>query len=211
MTTTDLSTRDRLLQAGAALFLQQGFEATSLDQVRQLAQASNGSLYHHFPSKAHLARALYLQALADYQAHVAPALDGDPPAAEGVRALVTRHIAWLLKQPLAARVLVDLRGATRIDGVAPDWQAVNAQAFGRLQRWIDHETGAGRMLAMPFGTWLALVLAPVMQLAEGWLRLPRPQVPAAQRELLAAAAARAVTPAALPSPSPSPPPRRKPR
>lgn len=190
----DLSTRDRLLQAGAALFLQQGFEGTSLDQVRQAAQASNGSLYHHFPTKAHLARALYLQALADYQAHVAPALDGEPPAADGVRALVLRHIDWVLRQPLAARVLVELRGATRIDGQPPDWQAVNADAYGRLQRWIAQETAAGRMLDMSLPTWLALVLAPVMQLAEGWLRLPRPQVPTSQRELLAAAAARAVTP-----------------
>lgn len=189
-----LPTRHRLLQAGAELFLRQGFEATSLDQVRQAAQASNGSLYHHFATKAHLARALYLQALADYQACVAPALDGDPPAADGVRALVLAHIGWVLAQPVPARVLLELRGATRIDGQPPDWSAANAQAFGRLQAWIASEAAAGRMHDLPLDIWLALVLAPTMQLSEAWLRQPRPQVPRALRERLADAAVCAVTP-----------------
>lgn len=188
------STRHRLLQCGAELFLRQGFDATSLDQVRVAAGASNGSLYHHFPSKAHLARALYLQALDEYHAFVTPALEGGPSAAAGVRALVSRHIQWVLRNPQAARVLQDLRGATRVDGQAPDWAAVNAQAFGRLKDWIATEVAAGRMLDLPFAVWLALVLAPVMQLSEAWLRDPQPKVPPRLREQLAQAAARAVTP-----------------
>lgn len=188
------STRERLLQAGRELFLSQGFDATSLDQVRQRAGASNGSLYHHFPSKAHLARALYLEALASYHAAVQPALRGQPVAADGVRALVDRHIGWVLQHHEAARVLGELRSATRIDGQWPDWAAINRGAFEPLQAWIAAEVAAGRMLDMPFDTWLALVLAPSLQRAEAWLRQPRPQVPARERVLLAEAAARSVTP-----------------
>lgn len=188
------TTRSRLLEAGCELFLAQGFDATSLDQVRQRAGASNGSLYHHFPSKAHLARAIYLDALASYHAAVRPALRGAPPAAEGVRALVDRHIGWVLKHPQAARALGELRSATRIDGLWPDWAAVNRGAFEPLQAWIAAEVAAGRMLDIPFDTWLALVLAPAMQRAEAWLRQARPQVATRERALLADAAARAVTP-----------------
>ena len=193
------STRQRLLEAGAERFLSQGFEATSLEQVRQRAGVSNGSLYHHFPTRAHLARALYLDALAHYQAYVGLALAEAPAAADGVRALVARHIAWVQQQTDRARVLAGLRAATRSDGEAPDWAAVNAEAFARLRRWIADETTAGRMRAMPFELWRALVLAPVMARTEDWLRQPRVQVPLAERERLAEAAACAVAP--LPTPA----------
>lgn len=196
------STRQRLLDAGAALFLQQGFDATSLDQVRQQAGVSNGSLYHHFPSKAHLARALYLDALARYHAHVGQALQQSPAAAAGVRALVARHIGWVQRHVQAARVLSELRPATRIDGQSPDWAAANAQAFERLRSWIADETAAARMRPMSFDLWLALVLAPAMARTDAWLRAPRVAIAAAERELLEAAAVHAVVLDAAPAAPP---------
>ncbi|MFO1327020.1 MAG: TetR/AcrR family transcriptional regulator [Rubrivivax sp.] len=191
-TESPASTRQRLLDAAAGLFLGQGAHATSLEQVRQRAGVSNGSLYHHFASKAHLAQALYLQAMESYHAAMAAALQGTPPAAEGVRALVARHIDWVLRHPQQARVLLHLRGATHVEGEAPDWAAVNARAFEVLQTWIDAEVRAGRMHRMPFHLWLALVLAPTMARSEAWLRHERPKVEAAERRWLADAAARAV-------------------
>ncbi len=194
----ETTTRQRLLQAGAQLFLSQGFAETSLDQVRQAAQASNGSLYHHFPTRSHLARALYLEALADYHAALLPVLDKAPPAAAGVRALVIRHIAWLQRQPQHARVLVTLRDATRIDDRSADWADVNAEAFGRLDAWLRDEVAAGRMHRMDLPTFMALVFAPLIQLTGAWLKSPRPTVPRSLQQQLADAAVRAVatTPAA---------------
>lgn len=192
-------TRARLLEAGAEIFLRRGFDASSLDEVRRAAAVSNGSLYHHFPSKAHLARALYLDALARYQHDALAALAGDPEAGDGVRALVARHVTWVQRQPRLARVLGELRAATRIDGEWPDWEAINAAAFARLREWIAREVAAGRMLEMPFSLWLALVLAPSMSLTAGWAGDDRDgtraSIPLRTRELLADAAARAVTPA----------------
>lgn len=192
MTDTAASTRQRLLDAASELFLGQGVDGTSLEQVRQRAAVSNGSLYHHFPSKAHLARALYLQALQSYHGAMTAALDGSPSAAPGVRALVGRHIDWVLQQPRAARVLSQLRESTRIDGEDPDWAAVNAQAFATLKDWIDAEVRARRMHRLPLNVWMALVLAPTMARSEAWLRQRQPTVDAAERRWLADAAARAV-------------------
>ena len=61
-------TSEQILAAAQALFLAQGFDATSMEQVRLKAGVSNGSLYHHHPTKAHLARTLYEAALGDYHA-----------------------------------------------------------------------------------------------------------------------------------------------
>jgi AcrR family transcriptional regulator len=48
-----------LLDAGAALFAEQGYEATTMTQIAQRADASIGSLYQFFPSKELLAEALF--------------------------------------------------------------------------------------------------------------------------------------------------------
>lgn len=53
--------RDRLLEAGVTLIRQQGFAATSVDQLCQAAGVTKGAFFHHFPSKEALG-----VALADY-------------------------------------------------------------------------------------------------------------------------------------------------
>ena len=53
MTTPDVSTRDRLLDAAIALFARQGYASTSVADIQQACGLSPGSgaLYKHFPSK----------------------------------------------------------------------------------------------------------------------------------------------------------------
>src|ERR1700733_2376765 len=48
-----------LLDAGAALFTKNGYEATTMTQIAKHAGASIGSLYQFFPSKEVLAEALF--------------------------------------------------------------------------------------------------------------------------------------------------------
>jgi len=48
-----------LLDAGAELFAQNGYDATTMTQIAQRAGASIGSLYQFFPSKEVLAEALF--------------------------------------------------------------------------------------------------------------------------------------------------------
>jgi AcrR family transcriptional regulator len=192
MDTVALPSREQILQAAAALFLSQGFEATSMDQVRQRAGVSNGSLYHHYPTKNHLARALYEAALADFHGALLKAIAADPPAEAGLRGLVAAYIAWVLKQPDRARVLHELRRTTAIAGAEPDWGALNAEAHGRLRAWAEACAARGEMKAMPFGVWIALVFAPLLQLTPAWLRQAKPAVPPRLRALLADAAWAAV-------------------
>ena len=186
------STRHALLGAAVDLFLTQGFDATSMEQVRSAAGASNGSLYHHFPTRHHLARAVYEDALRDYQANLRSALGPRLSAEEGVQSLVRRHVAWVLRSPQQARVLNELRAFTAIDGQEPDWAAVNAEAFAALKAWIALHVTQGTMQDLPFEVWMALVFAPVMQLTAGWARQEQPRVPSRIVDALAQAAARSV-------------------
>lgn len=181
-------TRQTLLRAAASSFLEHGFEATSMEQVRVTAGVSNGSLYHHFPTRNHLARAVYEEALRDYHAGLRAALGRALSAEEGVRRLVRRHIAWVLRSPQQARILIELRAFTAIDGSAPDWQVVNAEVFAALKTWIGRHVAEGSLRELPFDVWIAMVFAPVMQLTSTWARQEHPRVSPVIADALARAA-----------------------
>ena len=50
-----MSTRQRLVEAGASLFAQQGYTATGMAEIFEKAGAHRESLYHAFPAKKDLA------------------------------------------------------------------------------------------------------------------------------------------------------------
>lgn len=84
--------RDRILDAAHELIVVQGFAATTVDAVLEVAQASKGAFFHHFPSKRDLGRALVERyaagdrALLDDLLRTAEASGADP--AEQLVALV---------------------------------------------------------------------------------------------------------------------------
>jgi AcrR family transcriptional regulator len=193
-------TRQAILDAAEAVLLERGFDDGAMEATRRRAEVSNGSLYHHFPSKAHLAHALYQASLEDYHASLLAAIGDDVPAEAGIPALVQAHVAWVLRRPDRARVLHELRRAAVVPDVEPPWRGPNAGALATLRRWTEREIAHGRMRAVSFPVWLALVFAPVMQLTPGWLRARRPSVTAEVRHVLAEAAWGAVAPPPAVSP-----------
>ena len=192
------TTRERLLDAAASVFLAQGFTAASMDLVRQEAGVSNGSLYHHFPTKAKLADALYAHILRDFHAALLPPIAGRAVQAEkGVKGLIRAYIQWVLQNPKRARLLHALRRSGDISSGAdgPDEaerDAVNADAFGTLTAWIAQRVEAGEMRAMPFPVWMALVFSPALSLTQRWVSQPQPAVAPKVRAALEHAAWMAV-------------------
>ena len=50
--------RERIVQSARRLVTERGFAATSVDAVLEVADASKGAFFHHFPTKADLGRAI---------------------------------------------------------------------------------------------------------------------------------------------------------
>lgn len=187
------STKARLLEAATQVFLTQGFAAASMDLVRQEAGVSNGSLYHHFPTKAQLADALYAQLLRDMHTALFVQLGPRVGAQNGVKALIRGYVQWVVQRPGGARLLHELRrtGALAETG---EWTQANAEGFGRLAEWIDTKTAAGEMRELPFPVWNAVVFGPAIALTPGWVSKPEPAVAPKVRAALEHAAWLAVAP-----------------
>jgi AcrR family transcriptional regulator len=188
-----MATKEEILDAAAGVLLAQGFAAASMDQIRQAAGISNGSLYHHFPTKAALADALYAHTLRGFHAQMLGAIGPRTSAQNGVKGLVRVYVQWVLANPGPARLLHALRagGALTAGG---EWAGANEEGFGRLAQWIATQVQAGEMRELPFGVWMALVFAPVMALTRQWVTDPNPVVPPKVRTALEHAAWMAVAP-----------------
>jgi len=188
-----LPTRDRVLEAAARLFLEHGYAAASMDQVRQAAGVSNGSLYHHFPTKARLADALYAQILRDFHGALLGVIRGEPSAEAGVKGLVRAYVNWVARHPDRASLLHRLRREGEITDHSDGVGEANAEAFAALRAWAAERQAAQQMRELPFHLWMAVVFGPAMSLTGRWVRDGR--APAAKvRAALEHAAWMAVAP-----------------
>jgi TetR/AcrR family transcriptional repressor of nem operon len=68
------ATRERILDAAEHLVIENGYAATSVDQVLAAASTSKGAFFHHFTSKLDLGRALVERYAAADLAHLEQAL-----------------------------------------------------------------------------------------------------------------------------------------
>ena len=69
------ATRERILSAAEQLVIDNGYAATSVDQVITASKSSKGAFFHHFESKRALADALVDRYVAADIAHLEAALD----------------------------------------------------------------------------------------------------------------------------------------
>jgi AcrR family transcriptional regulator len=80
------TTRERIIQASSALFMERGYSASGLKQISEASAAPIGSLYHFFPGgKEELAAETLRSSGAAYQALVESVFDSAPDMISGVR------------------------------------------------------------------------------------------------------------------------------
>lgn len=188
-----LSTHVKLIEAAGRVFLAEGYESATMELIRAEAGVSNGSLYHHFPSKVLLAGALYENLLRDFQQSLLKAIPDSVDAEAGVRGLVRAYVRWVVAHPDRATLLHRLRRGGDLAGMECAWTNPNQEASGVLRDWIERMVAAGEMRRLQFPLWMALVFSPAMALTPHWIGKSPPSVPRAVRQALEDAAWRAVT------------------
>ncbi|GAS96132.1 transcriptional regulator [Mycolicibacterium canariasense] len=136
--------RAALLDTAAQLFRRQGYAATGINQILDVAQVKAGSLYHHFPDgKAELAAAVVDTVGGGIGAVLRQMLAADEPAAD----LVDR---WV--DVAAANLRADERDGCPIEPIATE--AVTASPVVRAAA------------TRAFGDWLGAVADRLR--ADGW-------------------------------------------
>lgn len=98
-------TRAALVRAGRRLFGDQGFRATSVEDLAREARLSTGALYHHFPTKTALFEAVFEQAHIELMTAATSAARGAPDDLEELARGFEAFLDGVL-QPDVQRILV---------------------------------------------------------------------------------------------------------
>lgn len=150
------ATRTRILDVAERLVIDNGFAATSLDQVISAARTSKGAFFHHFDSKQDLAVHLVARYAAADIAHLEQALEqtrdlADPAQRllaflrifeEGADELMSAQSSCLYVAILTERQLVDAGTAADIRRAVLAWREELAALFraalgDRARTWTD--------------------------------------------------------------------------
>jgi AcrR family transcriptional regulator len=93
---TTVDSRQEILRTAARLFQQQGYDATSMNDVAAALKLSKGGLYHHFQSKEEILFNLMNHAMDITQERVIDGVRGIVDPEERLRALIRRHMEVVL-------------------------------------------------------------------------------------------------------------------
>lgn len=91
-----VDSRQEILRTAARLFQQQGYDATSMNDVAAALKLSKGGLYHHFQGKDEILFHLMNHAMDITEERVVNAVRGIADPEERLRSLIRRHIEVVL-------------------------------------------------------------------------------------------------------------------
>lgn len=97
-------TRDKVLDAAAALAAEHGVTATTVDDIAERAGVAKGSVYYSFASKDAVFEAVLADAVERTGARLGEALAA-APAGGALRAIVTAFLQGVEERPAAAKVV----------------------------------------------------------------------------------------------------------
>ena len=138
------TTRDRILAAALDLFLSADVATTSVADICRAAGVSNGSFFHHFPSKEELALELSLALRREYWDHLLAVMEASTDAMEGVAATIRTAFDYQRRFPDRYR-FGRSDDAPWMRGQAERVRDDNAPQRGRAARWIGTQAAAGKL------------------------------------------------------------------
>jgi AcrR family transcriptional regulator len=181
--------RAAIISAALERFLAQGVTATTLKQVQDDAKASNGSLFHHFPSKEALAGAVYVDCAARYQRAFLAELDRHDDAQTAVREIVHMHLRWCADHPEMARFLITMTEPAVLRAAKHELKDLNERFAAALHSWWKPHAHYGTLRRLTPAQSQALWLGPAQEMVRTWLMGTFPDPPGTtDAEILAEAA-----------------------
>lgn len=193
-TPPDSATRQRVLDAAAAICAASGASSLSIAGLTESSGVSNGSIYHHFGSREGVIASLVLDAFSSYQAGLLSVLAEHPDDAQaGIEAMVRYHLNWMEAHPDLARLLVDQRDHVAEGPEGGRLRDQNRQFFAEVKAWLDGRAAAGQIEEVSIDLAHALVFAPAQEISRHWLSGRLKQKPGRHADRLAEAAWAAIS------------------
>jgi len=157
-----LASSGPIREAAAKLFLEKGYQGTSMDDVAAAAGVSKQTIYTHFASKEELFSDLVLANAArveDFAATIGPTLAGTDSLEVGLRELARRYLGFVVRPDVLRLRRLIIGEAGRFPALARDYyervpgRVYEALAAAFAERRLDDPQMAAQHFA-----WLTLGL-----------------------------------------------------
>jgi len=124
--------KQAILDSALALFVEQGFHATSTASIAKKAGVATGTLFHHFPSKGALLDYLFISIKQAFADDISQALASMDNVGEDLKTdaefLWQQAIDWALQNPLQQGFFLQYSMSSEIDDAIRD-QAMNSVLY----------------------------------------------------------------------------------
>ena len=169
MTLNKISRKQKILDAALHCFNEYGIEASTIDMIREQCGASVGSIYHHFGNKEALGVALYMHAMTDYHTGLQQRLHLAKNAEEGVKAITSSYVDWIVQNPEQARFVLYNRGYLSKNATTEALDLQTKSNGNLLRDWFKPNIKNGNIKSLPPECYPSLLLGPAHDYARLWL------------------------------------------
>lgn len=139
-----LPKRDAIIQAGARVFMEQGFGSANMDEVARLANVSKATIYSHFDGKQDLFGAIITGRCQAMIPIIEAAALGDQAPAEALRAIGRQFLDLLLSKGPLSLYRVVLAEAARFPALGRTfYQSGPDKIAGALADYLARQHEAG--------------------------------------------------------------------
>jgi AcrR family transcriptional regulator len=156
--------RESILEAALSCFLEKGYIATTINDIRESSGATTGSIYHFFDGKGALATALLEDAVAGWSGE--STTSSEAPEAV-IKASANGLVTWGLKNPELFRFTDEIR---TLSATAPEFADIAdtlAEGQGTAAASYSKFIKAKKVKDLPWPVAHSLILGP----AYNYLRL----------------------------------------
>jgi AcrR family transcriptional regulator len=156
------ATTEAILKAGRRLFGEQGFAATTIDDIAEAARVAKGAVYHHFATKEAVFEAVFDQVSHDLVLEVDRAARTERDILAAMVAGTQHYFAACAKGPVGQIILRDgpaVLGWER-------WREIDGRHFGgKIPRALAAAMDAGLIARQPVEPLARLLLGAVTEAA----------------------------------------------
>ncbi|WP_173912129.1 TetR/AcrR family transcriptional regulator [Acinetobacter sp. Marseille-Q1618] len=159
----------QILNQALYCFLENGLETTTIEMIREQADASVGAIYHHFKNKEGIIAALFFAALDDQAQRREDALKNAENMQHGIMAMVESYIDWVTDYPDFARFLYAARFTITQTAQDQDLQQRNQSRNKSLLQWLQQQEDFQLLAHIPHDLLLSLVIGSTENYCRAWL------------------------------------------
>ena len=156
------ATTEAILKAGRRLFGEQGFAATTMDDIAEAARVAKGAVYHHFATKDAVFEAVFDQLSRDLVLEIDRAARTERDVLAAMVAGTQHYFAACAKGP---NCQIMLRDGPAVLGWER-WREIDARHFGgKIPRALAAAMDAGLIARQPVEPLARLLLGAVTEAA----------------------------------------------